>query len=278
MCIGNAWGVRKYSLPSSVEKLSCDYTTCLVTRARSLHTVDPFTHTHTHTHTRARARSFLMKGFCIVSCISVTAATRCIGKGSGGHNSSLLPQEECDAWIDFYDATGGPNWSYCSDTRFDPCYCGYVLCYTDQIESPVSVTHITGLRLGPTNLNGTLPASMSNLKRLVFFKIESNHLHGNLPDLPYQNMPGLSSPEDSGRCNLFDHSNAPGGTNSFNCPFPKHVIGNCKMEYEESKYRLVTPNDCTNETVQYQCIDSKCVPRAPGISKHECSIACHHHL
>ena len=129
--------------------------------------------------------------------------------------------------------------------------------------------------MGPTNLTGTLPASMSKLTRLVFFKIEANHLHGNLPNLPYQNMPGSSDPFDSGACNLFDHSNAPGGTNSFNCPFPDHVVGNCKMEYAEQKFRLVTANDCTNQTVQYQCINSQCVPRAPGIPKKECRTACH---
>lgn len=206
-----------------------------------------------------------MKMAFLASCIAAVSATRCTGKESGHSNSSNLPQEECEAWVDFYDATGGPNWSYCSDTQFDPCYCGYVLC--DTFGGPSSV-HISGFRLGPTNLTGTLPASLSSLKKLSFFKIEGNHLHGNLPDLPYNNMPG--------ECTLFDHSNAPGGTNSFSCPFPEHVVGNCNVATATARrYRPVTANDCTNQTMQYQCINSKCIPRAPGIPHKECSIACH---
>jgi hypothetical protein len=40
-----------------------------------------------------------------------------------GGSSTALPQELCDAWGDFYDSTGGPNWKYCSKLRADPCAC-----------------------------------------------------------------------------------------------------------------------------------------------------------
>ena len=45
--------------------------------------------------------------------------TRCVGL-----ESVNLPAEECEAWIRFYDATGGPKWKECSNHRFDPCMCG----------------------------------------------------------------------------------------------------------------------------------------------------------
>jgi hypothetical protein len=48
----------------------------------------------------------------------VGAATACTGSGS-----TLLPAEQCQAWIDMYDAAGGTAWKTCSDARVDPCSC-----------------------------------------------------------------------------------------------------------------------------------------------------------
>ena len=44
-------------------------------------------------------------------------ASQCTGSSAG------LAEAECDAWVDFYDAIGGKNWFYCSDSRLDPCAC-----------------------------------------------------------------------------------------------------------------------------------------------------------
>ena len=41
----------------------------------------------------------------------------CIG------SSTQLPQDQCDAWGALYDATNGPAWLKCSDTKTDPCAC-----------------------------------------------------------------------------------------------------------------------------------------------------------
>ena len=45
-------------------------------------------------------------------------ASQCTGSQSAG-----LAPAECDAWVEFYDATGGKNWQYCSGNRLDPCAC-----------------------------------------------------------------------------------------------------------------------------------------------------------
>jgi len=42
---------------------------------------------------------------------------------NGGRLSAQLPDAECDAWHDFYDALGGPNWVGCSGSRDGPCEC-----------------------------------------------------------------------------------------------------------------------------------------------------------
>ena len=38
--------------------------------------------------------------------------------------SAQLRQEDCDAWVQFFDATAGSKWLACSDARTDPCSCG----------------------------------------------------------------------------------------------------------------------------------------------------------
>ena len=48
----------------------------------------------------------------------VGAATACTGSGS-----TLLPADQCDAWIKMYDDTGGTAWTKCADTRLSPCAC-----------------------------------------------------------------------------------------------------------------------------------------------------------
>ena len=64
---------------------------------------------------------------CIAACHACTGA------------STQLPADQCNAWIAFYDATGGPHWKHtqpnetnygkpiCSGSRTDPCSCtGFV--------------------------------------------------------------------------------------------------------------------------------------------------------
>jgi hypothetical protein len=48
----------------------------------------------------------------------------CVGKTCTG-NSTKLPQAQCDAWVDFYDATNGDKWTghAAACTQDDPCSC-----------------------------------------------------------------------------------------------------------------------------------------------------------
>jgi hypothetical protein len=50
--------------------------------------------------------------------------------------STQLPQDQCDAWGDFYVALGGDGWTRCAGTKSDPCSCqgdngGRPVCSTD---------------------------------------------------------------------------------------------------------------------------------------------------
>jgi len=63
------------------------------------------------------------------------AANTCTG------TSANVTQVQCDAWGDFYDATGGDSWAVygtriCEGAREDPCSChgyngGFPVCHPD---------------------------------------------------------------------------------------------------------------------------------------------------
>ena len=90
-------------------------------------------------------------------------------------------RDDCQAWTDLYDATGGPKWTACSDKRLDPCSCqgpvqkstglhtASVTCTTTTFD-----TRITSLDLGPNKLVGTVPHSIGNLTELTEFGIFQN--------------------------------------------------------------------------------------------------------
>ena len=40
-------------------------------------------------------------------------------------SSASLPQSECEWWINFFDTTGGKEWTNCRSDRTDPCACRY---------------------------------------------------------------------------------------------------------------------------------------------------------
>jgi hypothetical protein len=56
--------------------------------------------------------------------------------------STQLPQPQCDAWGDFYDALGGEGWKVCTGTKYDPCSCstGQKGCPTSDDPCPVCNT------------------------------------------------------------------------------------------------------------------------------------------
>ena len=56
---------------------------------------------------------------------SGTTSPACQGLTSGSTctTSSDLPAASCNAWVDFYDNTGGSEWVGCSENRLNPCAC-----------------------------------------------------------------------------------------------------------------------------------------------------------
>jgi hypothetical protein len=38
-------------------------------------------------------------------------------------SSTQLPAAQCNAWIKLFEATDGPHWNYCTESRTDPCSC-----------------------------------------------------------------------------------------------------------------------------------------------------------
>ena len=162
-------------------------------------------------------------------------------------NSTKLPADQCAAWQEFYDSTGGDNWTnegrQC--TRNDPCD---IHCYqTAALVCNKARTTVLLIDLGSSNLVGTIPASVGawvdligfdvhdnqltgpvpatatnwkNLQRGFFnqFSVLGNKLTGPLPDLDFDKM-------TFGCVLLHDQP-----TNNFSCPWPKGVTTNCHKD------------------------------------------------
>lgn len=142
------------------------------------------------------------------------AANTCTG------TSANVTQVQCDAWGDFYDATGGDSWAVygtriCEGAREDPCSChgyngGFPVCHPDgtaiqQMYAPLAPLETVPLarrRPAPlcppdhspthppttassaffgSNLVGTVPASASAFVNLTNFYVPGNKLGGAFP-------------------------------------------------------------------------------------------------
>ena len=92
--------------------------------------------------------------------------------------SAALPAAECEAWVALFDATNGTQWSSCNSTRLDPCACddgrSAVMCAND---------HVTELFLENMNLQGSLPAAITNLTAVTRLELYGNKLTGLVPPL-----------------------------------------------------------------------------------------------
>jgi hypothetical protein len=87
---------------------------------------------------------------------------------------SEIPQAECEALVDLYTATAGPQWS--NQTNWlqsnTPCSWYGVLCNNG---------HVIVLNLPNNGLNGPLLPSLANLSQLVVVNLANNHLTGGIP-------------------------------------------------------------------------------------------------
>ena len=99
-----------------------------------------------------------------------------------GSSTNLAP-DQCNAWVDLYDQTGGAKWTACSDNRLDPCACmgiddpghTYPVCNTPG-------TAVNMIILVTNNMIGSLPDSIGAFKSMVEFYVSYNPgLGGTLP-------------------------------------------------------------------------------------------------
>ena len=152
--------------------------------------------------------------------VALAASTPCTGSSSG------LSQKECDAWHNFYDALDGPKWTaFCADKRDDPCACNSGVgnpCkggpsdrYAERMkqcrmkgidhhddpngwhEPDAGVCcqnttdgnlHITQLAFALNGLNGTIPASITDLEELDNLSACGNDMTGQMPPFGFKKM------------------------------------------------------------------------------------------
>jgi hypothetical protein len=95
-----------------------------------------------------------------VSCVSP-----CIGK------SNVLAVDQCLAWIDLFEGTGGEQWTHCSENKLDPCSCAVPS--SGQAVVCDSTNNVKGIYLGDSNLRGTLPSSIGAFTSITEFHVES---------------------------------------------------------------------------------------------------------
>lgn len=140
----------------------------------------------------------------------------CRGESFGLH------VEECDAWVDLYDALNGHMWPLLPscDARLDPCSISscklswetsiscsslrdlkhvneiYLLGESIQGTLPDSIgnfRHLNALSFVTTNIQGTLPESMGHLPALTMLWLDHNpHLGGSIP-LSFTKLQGLAA-------------------------------------------------------------------------------------
>ncbi|MCP4711534.1 MAG: hypothetical protein GY869_23190, partial [Planctomycetes bacterium] len=101
---------------------------------------------------------------------SVSAQTDCAVQ-------SDIPQAECNALVDLYNSTDGPNWTDAATNNWNqdnsPCGWTGVLC---------SGGSVTRINRGSNNLTGAIP-DLSDLINLELLHLDNNQLTGAIPDL-----------------------------------------------------------------------------------------------
>ena len=195
---------------------------------------------------------------------ATSAAEVCTGK------SSQLPPTQCNAYVDFFDDAGGPDWFLCERSREDPCSCegGPVTCNKEG-------TAITGLDFKDLNLVGSLPASMSALVDLTSVDFDGNHLTGPLPALPWSKF------ENKYACVLMGSSKG-SRTNVFDCPLPDGSLAVPCQKVGPKGLSPILSTDCGPAPAPtppapkqlYSCVNNTCVPKDAGVPMHKCKAAC----
>jgi len=166
-----------------------------------------------------------------------------------------IPQVECEALLDLYHSTDGPNWKnntgwHANNTPCNwygvSCRGGYVTSiylHYNQVsgtipESLGNLSNLTNLRLSYGQLTGSIPESLGNLSNLQFLYLYLNQLSGTIPEslgnlnnlqvlYLYNNQLSGSLPESLG--NLSNLQNFHLGNNQLSNPIPESLGNlNCK--------------------------------------------------
>ena len=86
-----------------------------------------------------------------------------------------ISKTECQALLDLYNSTDGPNWSNKSgwNETDTPCSWFGITCNNGRL---------TDLFLEKNGLNGTLPNSLGNLSNLTYLNLSPNNITGSIPE------------------------------------------------------------------------------------------------
>ena len=116
-----------------------------------------------------REHAAFEKGQLIASSKQVPQGFSCV-------NVDQIPQSECEALVDLYSKTNGPNWANWSGwlTSNTPCNDWFGV-------SNCSYGHVVVLDLRNNGLSGSIPASIANLSELVALRLSLNQLVGSIP-------------------------------------------------------------------------------------------------
>ena len=100
----------------------------------------------------------------------------------GTANNINVPVSECQALMDFYNATNGDSWAKNDWRNTDSNVCSWfgVSCISVFTNGKIQENRVNGLSLSSNNLNGTLPDSLWVLNQLQNFVVNNNSLYGEL--------------------------------------------------------------------------------------------------
>ena len=125
-----------------------------------------------------------------------------------------VPDEEREALMEFYRATGGDNWTrndgWGSDLPVSKWYgIGYLTQYYGAVGEP-GKQHVSSIEMANNNLTGTLPECLLKLPYLENLALQDNNLSGEFPENPLAEL--MERSYNSGACLLHLSGNRFGPT------------------------------------------------------------------